>query len=74
MQNEIKLSNEGGLYSCLDKAADEIRLITIRPCLPGHPLQCKLEKVSLKDVKPDYASLVLSNGLAAQTPRQAKEK
>jgi hypothetical protein len=74
MQNETMLSNEGGLYSPLDKAADEIRLVTLRPCLPGHPLQCKLEKVSLKDVKPDYASFVLSNGLAAQTPRQVKER
>jgi hypothetical protein len=74
MQNETTLSIERGLYSRLDKAADEIRLVTIGLCLHGHPLQCKLERVSLKDVNPDYASFVLSNSLAAQTPRQAKER
>lgn len=74
MQNAVTPSFEGGLYSALDKEKDEIRLLTIVLCRPMHPLQCKLEKASLQDLKPEYTSFVLSNGLAVRNPRQAKER
>ncbi|GAB1316392.1 hypothetical protein MFIFM68171_06602 [Madurella fahalii] len=62
----------GSAYSPLDRAADEIRLVTITSSLPSRRLQCGLEKVSLKQFRSEYSAFVLSNGLSGESPRQVK--
>ncbi|MAD87405.1 MAG: hypothetical protein CL912_30980 [Deltaproteobacteria bacterium] len=74
MQNNITLATKCRLYSRLDEAADEIRVVSIGLCLPGYPLRCTLEKVSLKDFKPEYGSFMHSTSTYVQTPRQVKER
>ncbi|KXX80953.1 Heterokaryon incompatibility protein 6, OR allele [Madurella mycetomatis] len=59
-------------YSPLDKTADEIRLVTIRSSIPGRHLRCGLEKVSLKQLRPEYSVFILSNDLVGKSPRQAQ--
>lgn len=78
MQSDTKsrLSITGrSVYPPLDKAADEIRLLTIdtERVTPGKPLRCNLETVSLKDLRADYTSFIVSHDLSGQTPRQAKD-
>jgi len=74
MENETTSTDQGALYAPLNKTAHEIRLLTIKQCLPKQPLQCHLETVSLTEVRPEYASFISSNGLSEQTPRQIKHK
>jgi hypothetical protein len=75
MQSERTISSgvTTSIYSPLNRAADEIRLLTLGPCRPGHRLECTLEKASLQDFRSDYTAFILSNGLSSNTRRQAKE-
>lgn len=71
---DIRASDTRSLYSPLNPAADEIRLLTLEPCLLGDILHCHLETISLKDTIPEYASFISSNNLSSQTPRQIKRQ
>lgn len=74
MQEEI-IPPDGAatIYSPLNQTIDEIRLLTLRPCLPDQPLECALEKASLQDCLPAYTSFVQSSGLSGNTRRQVKQ-
>ena len=60
------------LYQPLDLTKAETRLVTIESTQPGEPVRCRLETVSLNELRKNYASFIASADLALRSPRQAK--
>ncbi|KAK3339636.1 heterokaryon incompatibility protein-domain-containing protein [Lasiosphaeria hispida] len=73
MQENAVFASGAPIYSPLNRAIDEIRLLTIKPLSSDRPLECTLEKASLQDIQPYYTSFIASNGFSGKTKRQAKE-
>jgi hypothetical protein len=65
-----RLRSSSDLYSPLEEAIDEIRLIAIEASRPDGPVQCRLHRVSLKDTREEYSRFIKSAGEAGKSARQ----
>lgn len=69
-QSSVPYEDLSSLYSTLDEQTDEIRVITINPLKRRGLLQCRLEKVALKDFTPDLVAFIGSLGQNGRLTRR----